>query len=332
VLPHGSYALVACAQLRCATAERHLQVGPAVHAQPVRLKAGASKSCASGAHSLSSFGDHVYPETGNGGYASVHTDVFLTYDAATNLFLPGTHVVLTDQATAVLTDFSLDFERTSANTKGGPNMTVDSVLVNGRPASFTLVQPTYPGRSERTERSRPARARGWRADPVGGPENNPFPPGLLTGVAVDQSEQADLAGRDAMSREQARDHAGHPDSERARFVVQVGYTGSPGLHNDGDGTTEGWFRVSQPGDTGGFVTTEPVATEDWMPLNNHRARSRRTTSTTPCRSARRRLRPASSSRSWRTCRIRISRAARHVALALAGRRRLVSRREQHRLV
>jgi len=41
------------------------------------------------------------------------------------------------------------------------------------------------------------------------------------------------------------------------------------VHNDGDGTTEGWFRVGQPGDTGSFVTTEPVASEDWMPLNNH---------------------------------------------------------------
>jgi hypothetical protein len=135
VLPHGSYALVACARFRCVTAERHLQVGPAAHPRPVRLTAGASKTCSSGAHSLSSFGDHVYPETGNGGYTSVHTDVFLAYDAATNLFLPGTHVVLADQATQCLTDFSLDFERTSANTKEGPNMTVDSVLVNGRPAS-----------------------------------------------------------------------------------------------------------------------------------------------------------------------------------------------------
>ena len=34
VLPHGSYALVACAQARCVTAERHLQVGPATHRHP----------------------------------------------------------------------------------------------------------------------------------------------------------------------------------------------------------------------------------------------------------------------------------------------------------
>ena len=53
------------------------------------------------------------------------------------------------------------------------------------------------------------------------------------------------------------------------FDVQVAYTGRPGVHNDGDGTTEGWFRNDQPGDLGSFVTTEPVGSEDWMPLNDH---------------------------------------------------------------
>jgi aminopeptidase N len=51
----------------------------------------------------------------------------------------------------------------------------------------------------------------------------------------------------------------------ATFNVQVGYTGRPGVHNDGDGTTEGWFRAAG----GSFVTTEPLGTEDWMPLNDH---------------------------------------------------------------
>ena len=46
--------------------------------------------CTSGAHSLSHFGDRLYPEMGNGGYASLHTDLFLDYDAIANLFLPGT--------------------------------------------------------------------------------------------------------------------------------------------------------------------------------------------------------------------------------------------------
>ena len=155
VLHDGSYALVACARDRCVTAERHVQLGPAARATQTVARSTAAK-CASGAHSLSPFGSHVYPETGNGGYSSLHTDVFLNYDTESNLFLPGTHVLLTDQATQCLTDFSLDFERTSANTKDGPNMTVGAVLVNGKPAAFTFVQPTYPG--DPTVRTIPIRA------------------------------------------------------------------------------------------------------------------------------------------------------------------------------
>jgi aminopeptidase N len=45
--------------------------------------------------------------------------------------------------------------------------------------------------------------------------------------------------------------------------------GRPGVHEDGDGSTEGWFRSHRPAGDGGFVTTEPVGTEDWMPLNDH---------------------------------------------------------------
>src|SRR5262245_5400013 len=65
----------------------------------------ATAACSSGAHTLSKFGDRLYPEMGNGGYTSVHTDVYLAYDTLTNLFLPGTHVVHTDRAAQCLTDF-----------------------------------------------------------------------------------------------------------------------------------------------------------------------------------------------------------------------------------
>ena len=86
-LHNGSYSLVACSPrsgssgaLGCATAERHLQIG---QAKKLRIVAAASSAadCSSGSHSLSHFGDHVYPETGNGGYTSVHTDVYMVYDA-----------------------------------------------------------------------------------------------------------------------------------------------------------------------------------------------------------------------------------------------------------
>jgi hypothetical protein len=268
VLPDGSYALVACARLSCVTAERHLQVGPPPHV--VRVPAAASaRTCSSGAHSLSAFGAHVYPETGNGGYTSVHSDVYLSYDTEANLLLPGTHVALTDVATQCLTDFSLDFERTSANTTDGPNLTVGSVLVNGAPARFAFVQPTYPGDPNGQNDPDPRAHEAGELDPVGGPQANPFPPACSPELpTINPNKQFDLDGTQCPANKLVITPTS-PIPSGATFVVTVNYTGRPGVHNDGDGTTEGWFRVGQPGDTGAFVTTEPVATEDWMPLNDH---------------------------------------------------------------
>ena len=274
-LHDGSYALVACARrggqtgkLGCVTAERHLRIGPVSRVRHAST-AAADPACSSGAHSLSPFGAHVYPETGNGGYTSLHTDVFVNYDTESNLFLPGTRVVLTDQATQCLTDFSLDFERTSPNTKDGPDLTVGSVLVNGQPASFTFVQPTYPGDPNGQNDPDPRAHAAGQFNPVGGPENNPFPPACTPELlSPNPNKQFDLDGTQCPANKLVITPSS-PIASGATFVVQVNYTGRPGVHNDGDGTTEGWFRVGQPGDKGSFVTTEPVATEDWMPLNNH---------------------------------------------------------------
>ena len=85
----------------------------AVPAGAATAPPGSSPSnCTSGAHTLSHFGDHVYPDTGNGGYTSVHTDVHIATTRSSNQFLPGNNVELTDRATQCLSDFSLDFERT----------------------------------------------------------------------------------------------------------------------------------------------------------------------------------------------------------------------------
>ena len=118
----------------------------------------------------------MYPDTGNGGYTSVHTDVDLVYDATTNRFLPGNHVVLTDRATQCLTSFSLDFERRSVDSKAGPDMRVRSVTVNGRPAGFTFVQPTYPGDPHGQNDPNPLAHEASQTNPVGGPRHNPLPP------------------------------------------------------------------------------------------------------------------------------------------------------------
>ncbi len=276
VLEKGSYALVACVRrggrsraLGCVTAERHLQIGTEAHVGTARVPAASSPACSSGAHSLSPFAAHVYPETGNGGYTSVHTDVFLNYDTESNLFLPGTRVALSDRATQCLTDFSLDFERTSPNTTDGPDLSVGSVLVNGAPASFTFVQPTYPGDPNGQNDPDPRAHQAGELNPVGGPANNPFPPACTPELpSPNPNKQFDLDGTPCPANKLVITPSS-PIPSGATFVVEVDYTGRPGVHNDGDGTTEGWFRVSHPGDTGAFVTTEPVATEDWMPLNNH---------------------------------------------------------------
>src|SRR5260370_3105583 len=65
-------------------------------ASPAGATPAGTPGCSAGAHTLAPPGSHLYPDTGNGGYASVHTLVHLVYDATTNMFLPGNRVVLTD--------------------------------------------------------------------------------------------------------------------------------------------------------------------------------------------------------------------------------------------
>lgn len=232
--------------------------------------AGASPAgygnCSAGAHTLAPAGSHLYPDTGNGGYASVHTLVHLVYDATTNMFLPGNRVVLTDRASQCLTSFSLDFERHSANTSAGPDMTVSSVTVNGRPAQFGFVQPTYPGDPNGQNDPNPAAHEASQVNPVGGPDNNPLPPACSPELPNTNAAPDSMDGTQCPSNKLVITPP-VPIKNGSTFVVTVRYTGRPGVHNDGDGTTEGWFRAPD----GGFVTTEPVATEDWMPLNDYPA-------------------------------------------------------------
>ena len=274
-LPDGSYPVIACVArghsgaLSCATAERHVQIGPGAPAAHSAVSTSSRHSrCSSGVHSLSPYGSHLYPETGNGGYTSIHTNVVLNYDANENLLLPGTRVVLIDQATQCLTDFSLDFERSSPNTEDGPDMSVESVFVDGRPATFAFVQPTYPGDPHGQNDPDPSAHEASQLDPVGGPENNPLPPACTPELMTPDRPEDSLDGTQCPPNKLVITPA-RPIRRGMPFVVQVAYTGRPGVHNDGDGTTEGWFRNDQPGDLGSFVTTEPVGSEDWMPLNDH---------------------------------------------------------------
>jgi hypothetical protein len=196
----------------------------------------------------------------------VHTLVHLVYNATTNRFLPGNRVVLTDRATQCLTSFSLDFERHSANTSAGPDMSVSSVTVNGHPARFGFVQPTYPGDPNGQNDPNPAAHEASQVNPVGGPDNNPLPPACSPELPNTNAAPDSLDGTQCPANKLVITPSA-PIKKGSTFVVTVRYTGRPGVHNDGDGTTEGWFRAPD----GGFVTTEPVATEDWMPLNDYPA-------------------------------------------------------------
>ena len=222
--------------------------------------------CSSGARTLSHLGDHVYPDMGNGGYTSLHTDVHLVYDAPSDRFLPGNHVDLTDQATQCLTDFSLDFERTGVRGADGPALTVGSVTVNGRPASWRFVQPTYPGDPRGQDDPNPLAHQASQVTPVGGPDASPFPPACSPQVTGDDvnAQNGEPCPANKLVITPPR-----PLGAGEVFRVSVAYTGRPGVHVDGDGSTEGWFRSDRPAGDGGFVTTEPVGTEDWIPLNNH---------------------------------------------------------------
>ena len=223
-------------------------------------------NCSSGAHTLSHFGDHVYPETGNGGYTSLHTDVHMVYDAKANQFLPGNHVVLTVRATQCLTDFSLDFERTGVDNNDGPKLAVNRILVGGTLAAYKFVQPTYPGDPNGQDDPDPRAHQAGQVVPVGGKENNPLPPACtpeVTGKDVNAQNGDSCPANKLVITPPANIKNG------MLFQVTVFYTGRPGVHTDGDGSTEGWFRNNKPPGDGGFVTTEPVATEAWMPLNDH---------------------------------------------------------------
>ncbi|MFZ0665573.1 MAG: M1 family aminopeptidase [Acidimicrobiales bacterium] len=226
---------------------------------------GSSPHCSAGAHTLSDYGSVMYPETGNGGYVSVHTDVYMVYDAATNTFLPGNHVRLFERATQCLSSFSLDFERSSQNESAGPHMLVDSVTVDGAAAAFVFVQPTYPGDPHGMNDPDSEAHEVSQTDPVGGPDHDPLPPACSPELLSEKASARFSEDGEQCPANKLVITPRSPIRDGTEFTVEVDYTGRPGIHNDGDGEVEGWYRTPD----GGFVESEPLGTEDWMPLNNY---------------------------------------------------------------
>ncbi|HEX3929955.1 MAG TPA: M1 family aminopeptidase [Nocardioides sp.] len=240
--------------------------GPASAGPDPSAPAAAKRTCISGAHTLSPPGAHVYPEMGNAGYLNIRTSVHLVYDAPSNRFLRGNHVRLQIKAQHCLNDFSLDLERHSPDKVNGPDLRVRAVTVDGKPATWRFEQPTYPGDPNGQNDPDPRAHEASQNNPVGGPGDNPLPPACTPEVTG-----GDVDGQDGQQcpKNKLVITPKHPIARGRTVVVKVAYTGRPGTHIDGDGSTEGWFRSKHPKGDGGFVTTEPVGTEDWMPLNNY---------------------------------------------------------------
>jgi len=167
----------------------------------------------------------VYPDTGNGGYTSLHTDVRLVYDATSNRFLPGNHVTLTDRATQCLTSFSLDFERRSVNASAGPDLTVTSVTVNGRRAAFGFVQPTYPGDPHGQNDPDPRAHEASQLNPVGGPDHNPLPPACTPELTSTSAADQNSRNGTQCPANKLVITPGAPIRDGAVFSVTVAYTG-----------------------------------------------------------------------------------------------------------
>jgi len=239
----------------------------------------AHARCAAGALTLSGPGDVLYPEVGNGGYTSVHTATHTVYDAATNRFLPGNHVDLTDRATQCLPSLSLDFERFEPrHPKGSPAMQVQSVSIDGAPASFRFAQPTYPGDPKGPDDPDPRAHEVSQDNPVGGPDKNPLPPACSPELTKQPGPTVPnyKLHKQVSSYEESQDGSQCPADKLVitpqapipdghTFTITVNYTGTPGVHHDGDGSAEGWFRATD----GNWTETEPVGSEDWMPLNDY---------------------------------------------------------------
>ena len=277
-LPRGDYYLSACTPngagaLGCATTATELRIkgGTAVRGAKVRLprarpagaRAAQAETCSSGAHTLVKPGDRVWPELGNGGYANVHTDVHLDYDAVANQFLPGTHVDLQQRSTQCLTDFSLDFDAHSADTGTvpGSDLTVQSVTINGQPAAFKFVQPTYPGDPNGQDDPDPLAHRSGLTIPISA--DNPNPPACAATRTTAATQNIPCPATKLVITPSA------PIPSGTDFTTTVSYTGRPGVRRNPSLGNEGWFRNATPGHEGGMVTSEPSGTMAWMPLNNH---------------------------------------------------------------
>jgi hypothetical protein len=283
-LKKGTYYVAACAPqggadkgaLGCATSAADLLIkgGDPVRgrlaqkqfeAQGKVVARAAQTQCSPGARTLVPAGDRVWPELGNGGYQSIHSDVNIVYDALTNKFLSGTNVDLTQKATQCLSEFSLDFDRHSSISQTaavpGSDLTVQSITIDGVPATFRHAQPTYPGNPNGPDDPDPLAHRASNTNPVSA--TNPNPPACAP-AGNGASQQNVPCGETKLVITPAQ-----PIPAGTTFKVKVNYVGQPGIRVNPSLGNEGWFKSNNPANDGAMVTSEPSGSMAWMPLNNH---------------------------------------------------------------
>ena len=283
-LKKGTYYVAACAPqggadkgaLGCATSAADLKIrgGDPVRgrlaqqqfeAQGKARARAAQVQCTPGARTLVKPGDRVWPELGNGGFQSIHSDVFINYDAVTNKFLPGTHVELMQKSTQCLSEFSLDFDRKSSISSTaavpGSDMTVQSITIDGVPATFRHAQPSFPGNPKGPDDPDPLAHAASNTNPVSA--TNPNPPACApAGNAA--AQQGVQCGETKLVITPAQ-----PIPAGTNFKVVVNYVGQPGIRVNPSLGNEGWFKSNTPAGDGAMVTSEPSGSMAWMPLNNH---------------------------------------------------------------
>lgn len=254
-LATGVYDVVACTRhglgkgaMECATAQRKLSVGDAEIPEPVSENQFEAAAAAVSCEGTRSLGDRDFPEVGNGGFDINHYDVNLNYTPGNlpgqNVFLPGTHTVVTATSLHDLCEFSLDFD----------GLNIDSVTVNGQPASYTREAP-----------------------PGGAP---PCLSSSCSNLTTNTYPAADGCSPSFRNPNvgAATNHTGCPNSklvitpaatipEGTEFTVDVAYSGTPLRHLDADGTEEGWLNT--PNGDGAFIVNEPIGAMTWLPSNNH---------------------------------------------------------------
>jgi hypothetical protein len=138
------------------------------------------------------------------------------------------------------------------------------VRVDGFDVAHRFARPTYPGDPYGPNDPDPRAHQVSQDNPVGGPRHNPLPPACSP--ELDSGSPSMRHSQDGMQCPANKlvivPH--RPIAAGATFAVEVWYTGHPGVHHDGDGSSDGWFSTAG----GSSMTQEPMGSEDWMPLNN----------------------------------------------------------------